>query len=158
MDNAIPEAYKQIRQEIHYEHSQISNRMQWFTASQAFLAAAWALLAKTLLEKVSSGFLAARWFLAIVPTLGIVLSVTILVSLSAAIAKIKWLRNTREIKHAESDYYTGSLLAHNEMSRLLQRFCRQDAVDKCGTLYPRVVPWAFLLFWVILLCVGSVGF
>jgi hypothetical protein len=164
MDNdANLTIYKQIRQEIHYEHAQIGNRMQWFTASQAFLAAAWALLTKSLLERATTlsvtippTKLFLSFFLALIPALGIVLSFTSWISVRAAIAKLKWLRNTREIEHVKSEYYMGSLLAHDEMPRWLRYCCRRDAVDKCGLLYPGFIPWVLLFFWSVVLCFSIV--
>lgn len=144
----IPALYTSIREEIHYEHSQINSRMLWYMTSQTFLILG---LAGVLAESARRGGIgiAIRSFAVGLALVGGFLSFLVWCSLQAAAGKIRWLRQEREQHYVEEPYYVGSLKAHKCVPESLHELCPGDAVDVLGLWFPLKSPWVFLSFWML---------
>ena len=130
MDN--PEKYKILHDEIFREHQLISNRLTWYVTSQSFLMTVYAIV----LGKDNQGAFMARW---LIPSLGLLISVSILFSIYAA------LRAMADTK----DRITP--LAQEPEFKDLPVCGEKPWVHFLGMLPPRVIPVLFLVTWLLLL-------
>ena len=79
-----PEHYK-IHEEIHREHALLSNRMNWYVTSQAFLVAAFAVGG-------NSGYMF-TWMSRLIPWIGIAITILIAISIGAGLFAMTHFRN-----------------------------------------------------------------
>lgn len=120
-----------LHREIHHEHGLISNRMNWYAASQVFLMSAFAVAGSNMHHFPWL----AKWFL---PPLGIVLSLTILPSIIAALLSMWRLRKEEFMLISKSEELKGVPFA--EITPLIHWFGMAPSV---------LIPIFFILAWII---------
>ncbi|MCP5517653.1 MAG: hypothetical protein H7A45_10415 [Verrucomicrobiales bacterium] len=158
-DDDVPGSYKTIRQEIHYEHTQINSRMGWFITHQtALIAAAAALMLSELREKQP---ILALLMTCTIATIATVLAKLIRETVMAAIRKLELLR-IQERKHLPKTRpaHEWLRLAIHEVDwrEELQNRCEvplwfcasPEDINRDGACYPMRAPQMVAVLWILI--------
>ncbi len=124
-----------LREEIHFEHQLISNRMNWYLTSQSFLMTAFAIAG-------GAGH-PYGWLTSLLPSIGIAISFLIFIGVLAAAVVVQILRARERALIAEAKEL------ENVPNRKLPTW-----THVFGMAGPLVLPVIFVLAWCVCLLKG----
>ncbi len=139
-DNQALDCYRILRGQIEHEDNLVGSRISWFVTSQSFLFSAYAIIAGGIQPNAAKASLEAKHvLLVVVPSMAIVTSVLILISIVSGYEAMRLIR----VKYMD-------LLSHAQRQQLpaLQGNRRTRLA---GMASPVLLPPLFMGVWIFLL-------